>query len=122
MTSNYVRGMMSLARILMIALIAAFAAATVVHMATSSSMAFQTAMADSDGMGPDGCNGCLPNGGDDTATACDTVCAPPFMATIAVGTYLAAAVPTTLVPNLTDVEVGHLGPPEPYPPRSFVLS
>jgi hypothetical protein len=110
----------SLARILAIVLLAVFAAGTVAHGASATSMALAmspAAMA-SGGMGD--CDKCPP-GDDGKVLFCSQFCLAPFAAIPAAAgvELLFAAAEVTASP--LQVMVGRTGPPDPSPPRIIIL-
>lgn len=105
-------------RILLVLLVALFAATGVVNATGASVMDLSMALSDS---GMAGCTGCE-TGTDDTASsACDTVCVSSGVATIA-----AVAVPGPVIVVRT-ARPDYRGPPgrtshpDPYPPRTLIL-
>ncbi|WP_157019375.1 hypothetical protein [Mesorhizobium xinjiangense] len=107
-------------RILTILMLAAFAAGSVVHAANAASMNMKMALTayDSGDMGD--CQDC-PDGSDDMQ-ACDNVCVSPILAVVPsgqAGLPRAETATESLVPHSV---VGRTGLPDPYPPRSIILS
>ena len=109
-----------LARILAIVLLAAFALGTVAHAARTTSMALAmsaSTMADGD-MGD--CEGCPDNDG--TTSTCGQVCLTPFVGIpAAVGVELPFVASSIARPALKAPD-GHVGSPNPSPPRTTFLN
>ncbi len=108
------------ARILLIVLLAAFAAGTILESAAAAAMAAQMTLAKSGTMDGSGCDGCTDNGRN--MPDCDFVCvAPVFAMSNAPGTPQPVAEVTAadaMVPGVA----GRTGPPDPFPPRIIVLN
>ena len=108
--------MKTLARLLFIGVILAFAAGSVVHAADMSGMNVDMA-AMTDGMAPD-CNGC---GGDDgngtVEKACPDVCVTPVIAILPAATAIAARDSDDPGFHAAELVNGPSGPPDPYPPK-----
>lgn len=113
--------MQKFARILVIAVLAAFAAGSVVHVASATTMSVKMALSDTGAMDMADCEGCGSSGGDgDGGLTCDIVCLAPLLANLSPDGVLAVspgASPTS--PAFYDF-VGRTGPPEPYPPRTLI--
>ncbi|RCK45986.1 hypothetical protein TH25_17325 [Thalassospira profundimaris] len=111
--------MSKLVRILVIVLLAAFAAGTVAHAASATSMTVKMSLADMNDGNVEDCPSC--SGDQGTVPVCDQVCVPSLVAA-PVGTALAlplfaydfAAAPMGDSASLS-------GPPDPYPPRTNIL-
>ena len=108
------------ARILTILMLAVFAAGSVVHTANTTSMNTTMALAVIDNGDLDNCQDC-PDGGDNMQS-CDYVCVSPVLAIVQSSESsqpATAAITEILVlrsmTGLTDL-------PNPYPPRSTILS
>lgn len=109
-------------RILVVALLAVFAAGSVVHATSTTTMAVKMALADGDTMEMADCTGCDTDGrGDDGGLACDLVCTAPFVADLATKFDLSGpvGVSTAGQKGIYDF-VGRTGPPDPYPPRTLI--
>lgn len=118
----YLRIMLNLARILVAALLAVFAAGSVVHATSATTMAVKMALADGATLDMSDCMGCDAEGsGDEGGQTCDLVCTAPFVADLGAGstTGLPAAVSTVEPKSVYDF-VGRTGPPDLHPPRSFI--
>ena len=111
--------MSRLARILVMVLLATFAAGTVAHAASATSMALKMSLADTNGGNVKDCPVCSDDEG--AVPVCDQVCVTPFAA-VSVGAALGlplfaydfAAAPLGDSASLT-------GTPDPYPPRTNIL-
>jgi len=107
-------------RIFMIMMLAAFAAGTVVHAANAATMSAKMTLAVIDGADMGDCQDCAD--GNDNMPPCDNVCISPILAVVPSGQVsLPGAETTTESPVLQSV-TGRTGPPDPYPPRSIILS
>lgn len=106
-------------RALLFVLVAAFASGTVAHAANATSMDLTMALESADTDMPD-CQGCPDDGS--RLPSCDTVCVTPFVAVIPVAAADMPVIHSPLaIPAVRQV-VGRTGPPDPYPPRSIILS
>lgn len=115
--------MQPLARILMIVLVAAFAAGSVAHAASATSIAVKMALAGAGGMNMTDCEWCGTDGDDDDADGtCDLVCVTTLIATVGCDTVPQPPVMTHAAGESVCGFVGRTGPPEPYPPRTLILS
>jgi hypothetical protein len=107
-------------RIFMIVVLAAFAAGTVAHAASAATMSMKMSLAAINGADMGDCQDC--SDGNDNMPPCDNVCISPILAVVPSGQpSLPGAQTTTESPVLQSV-VGRTGPPDPYPPRSTILS
>ncbi|MEQ9190961.1 MAG: hypothetical protein RLQ25_10730 [Alphaproteobacteria bacterium] len=108
------------ARIFAFALIAMFAAGTVVHAASATVMSVKVALSDGDVTDMAGCAGCRPSGNDEASNIlCDAICISPFSGTLNAERNfqrLVAASPSTFGEYKF---VGRIESPDPYPPRSL---
>lgn len=107
-------------RILMIVILAAFAAGTVVHAASAAVMTVKMALADSGSMDGADCDGC--SGDDEGAPSCDGICVAPLLAMANPGAALHVDIDAQTRGAAMHDAVGRTGPPDPSPPRSIVLS
>ncbi|MDZ5697081.1 hypothetical protein [Chelativorans sp. M5D2P16] len=107
-------------RVLTILVLAVFAAGSAVHAANAASMSVKMALAavDSGDMGD--CQDC-PDGSDDMQ-ACDDVCVSPILALVPSGPPGMPAAETTAESTVPRSVTGRTGLPDPYPPRSIILS
>jgi hypothetical protein len=104
------------ARLLLIGVILAFAAGSVVHAADMSGMSASMA-AMTDGMAPD-CDGCGGEDGSGTVEkACPDVCVTPAVAVLPAATTIAARDSDDAGFHVAGLIVGPTGPPDPYPPK-----
>lgn len=111
--------MATLVRALLIALVAAFAVGTVAHSASVTVMDVEMALSSAD-MGMSDCQGC-PDA-DGQTPSCDSICVTPVMAVLpSIRAGLPPATSCTVCFEVRSV-AGHTGPPDPYPPRSIILS
>jgi hypothetical protein len=108
------------ARILIFAMLAVFAAATTVHAAGTAAMDLKMAMAAAGGMDMDDRDGCGDTG--DGTMACDPVCATPLLAIASPDADLRAAAPGIFDKVSAKGILGQTGPPNPYPPPSLILN
>lgn len=107
-------------RILMIIVLAAFAAGTVVHAANAAAMGAKMTLAAIDGADMGDCQDCADGTGD--MPSCGNACVSPILAVVPSGQpSLQGAETTTENPILQSV-IGRTGPPDPYPPRTTILS
>jgi hypothetical protein len=108
------------ARILTILMLAVFAAGSVVHTANAASMNTTMALTAIDSGDMGNCQDC-PDGGNELQP-CDYICVSPVLAILRSGeSGLPAAVTITEKP--VDLSMsGRTGLPNPYPPRSTILS
>jgi hypothetical protein len=107
-------------RSLAILLLAAFTVGTVMHTAGAATMSVKMTLAAIDGADMGDCQDC-PDGNGDTPS-CDNACVSPILAVVPSGQpSLPGAETTTKSPVLQSV-TGRTGPPDPYPPRSIILS
>ena len=109
-------------RVLVVAFLAVFAAGSVVHATSLTTMAVKMALADSGPMDMADCAGCDSDGnGDKGGLACDLVCTAPFVADLGTGSTLSGPVAVSTATPKGDYDfVGRTGPPEPYPPRTLI--
>tara|TARA_R110000787_G_scaffold262422_10_gene368035 strand:+ start:509 stop:850 length:342 start_codon:yes stop_codon:yes gene_type:complete len=108
-------------RILMIALIAAFAVGTVAHAASNTAMSLKMVLADGGAMDMADCQGCGFDGdGENEGLSCDIVCVSPLLANLGVeAQVLQVSRPSLSTRSFYDL-AGRTGPPEPYPPRTLI--
>lgn len=107
-------------RIFMIVVLAAFAVGTVAHAANAATMSAKMSLAVIDGADMGDCKKCPDGKGD--VQPCDNACVSPILAVVPSGQpSLPGAETTTESPVLQSV-TGRTGPPDPYPPRSTILS
>lgn len=109
-------------RILVVALLAVFAAGSVVHATSTTTMAVKMALADGGPMDMADCTGCDADGnGDENGLACDLVCTAPSIAGSGAETALSVPVALSIAaPKGVSDFVGRTGPPDPYPPRTLI--
>lgn len=117
---GYLLGMSRLARILVVALLAAFATSSVVHVASATTISVKLALADGGAMDMADCEGC--GSGDTGGAPCDMVCIAPFVANVSAETAPAFPLSATAVTWVSRDFAGRTGPPDPYPPRTLILS
>jgi uncharacterized membrane protein len=111
--------MRRLARMVAIVLSLALVAGAVLHAAQATSMAMEMSVAaHSDGTMP-GCDGCP--GGADGGMACAKACVTPAAAVLPTGLPVVGTPVKTFEAAHVQALVGHLRPPDPYPPRTTVL-
>jgi hypothetical protein len=112
--------MTSFRRLLLIAVLATYVAGLGVLAATSGAMAGSMAMGEAGEMGD--CQGCDPVGGNDPASACDTPCLSPLMATLTSDTALWVPLSEQAVDAAGSSFASRAGPPDSSPPRPILLS
>jgi len=106
----------------MVLLIALFAAGMVVHTTNATIMSVAMAMTDSGGQGMPDCNGCDADGDNDRSASCGFPCV-----LLVVGTVDADVLFQPVADARTDAGRskglrGRVGPPEPDPPQTTILS
>jgi hypothetical protein len=106
--------------LLFIAVLATYVAGLGVLAATSSAMVGNMVMGEAGEMGD--CQGCDPAGGDDPASACDTPCLTPMMATLTADAALWVDELQQAAGAAGCSFASRSGPPDPSPPRSILLS
>lgn len=109
-------------RLLMIVVLAAFAAGSLVHAAGSSEMAATMLHAGEAPVTSADCEACDEGRTGDMGSACDLVCATNIVAAIPV-LQADGFVPLrrgTLVPAAARDLLGHVGPPAKQPPRTLI--
>jgi len=107
-------------RILMIMVLAAFAAGTVVHAANAATMSAKMTLAVIDGADMGDCQDCSDGNGD--MPPCDNVCVSPILAVVPSGQTSLPGAETTTDSFVLQSVTGRTGPPDPYPPRTTILS
>jgi len=112
--------MQKFARLFALILLAAFAAGSVVHAASATSMSVKMALSDSAAMDMADCEGCGSDDSSDGTLTCDIVCIAPLVASLSPDSFLAARPSSS--PKVSDSYdyVGRTGSPEPYPPRILI--
>lgn len=103
-------------RVLVILMLAAFAAGTVAQAASVAAMDAKMALTAVDGADKGGCQGC-PDGDGDTPP-CDTVCVSPVLAVVPAAEAALPEAEPAPASIVADGLAGAAGPPEPSPPRS----
>lgn len=114
--------MPSLVRILFVALLAVVAASSVVHAASTTTMAVKMALAEDGNMDMPDCTGCdADSDGAEGGLVCDLVCTAPFVANLGINSAvnIPVAVSTAEPAGVCDF-VGRTGVPDPYPPRTLI--
>ena len=107
-------------RIFMIMMLAVFAAGTVVHAASAAIMSAKMTLAVIDGADMGDCQDCPDGSGD--MQPCDNVCVSPIMAVVPSGQPGLPQVEATTESSVLQSVTGRTGSPDPYPPRSIILS
>ena len=110
-----------LARLLVIALLAVFAASSVAQASAATTMAARMALAADHGMGMEDCQACGSGDARKADAICDLACVPAPALT-ALGWDQAPAFVSTAshpAPAARDL-AGWTGPPDPHPPRSLL--
>lgn len=106
--------------ILMIIALAAFASGSVAQAATAADMSAKMTLAMIDGVAMGDCQDC-PDGSEDMQS-CDIVCVAPVLAVVPSGPLGLPEVEAAAGSLVPQDETGRTGPPDPYPPRSTILS
>jgi hypothetical protein len=106
------------ARLLAFVVAAAFVAATLVPVAGATAMAVAMSLADSGDGGP--CEGCADE--DDNLPACDQACVSFLPALPAGAASVVAPAVEAFKAAADEFKAGATGPPEPSPPKPFLLS
>lgn len=112
--------MKSRARIMIFVLLAAFALSTVSHAASTTAMSVKMAVGEATNMAD--CKGCGSNEGDDTSSTCDVACVTPLVATMNADKQLLSPSRRHSSDGRDYGFIGRTGPPDPHPPRSFILN
>ncbi|MGX1501071.1 hypothetical protein ACSSV1_006140 [Labrenzia sp. MBR-25] len=107
-------------RIFIIMLLAAFAAGTVVHTASAATMGAKMTLALIAGADMGDCQDCADGNGD--MPSCDNVCVSPILAVVPSAQLSLPGVETTTESPVLQSVTGRTGPPEPFPPRTNILS
>ena len=119
----YLRAMSRLARMLVLVLLAAFAAGTAAHAGMALGMAATPAEARSGDAAHDAgapvCPDCAP--GEEGLVACDLACASPFLAAAGPEAPPVAALGRGHEGAPHALAVGLRSPPDPFPPRTPIL-
>jgi hypothetical protein len=105
-------------RMTVIALLAMFAASTVVHAASATGMSLEMAMADDSGMDMADCVGCDDDGSGPDGLACDILCVAPMVGLLDSSAASDDIAPSSVLkPVAAYTFSGRTGPPDPFPPR-----
>ncbi|MAB12293.1 MAG: hypothetical protein CMI59_00090 [Parvibaculum sp.] len=104
----------------MILMLAAFAAGTVVHAVNAATMSAMMTLAAIDGADMGDCQDCADGTGD--MPSCDNACVSPILAVVPSDEPSLPGAETTTESLVLQSVVGRTGPPDPYPPRSIILS
>ncbi len=107
-------------RIFMIVVLAAFAAGTITHAVNAATMSMKMTLAAIDGAGMGDCKDCPGSKGD--VQPCDNACLSPILGVVPSGQPSLPGAETTTESLVLQSVVGRTGPPDPYPPRSIILS
>src|SRR3546814_890066 len=107
-------------RFLFFVVLATYVAGLGVFAASATAMAGNMVLGEAGEMGD--CQGCDPNGGDDPASACDTPCLAPMMATLSPDTAFPALLSEPACDAVGDRFASRTGPPDPSPPRPIILN
>ena len=106
-----------LTRVLIVVLLIGFAGAITVHNAASATMVVAMALGDNGGMA--GCDGCGTDG-DDDAARCDIVCITSLSVMVGADDANTVISGGSFTDGAAIGFIGRAGPPDPYPPRSFI--
>ncbi|MBO6720121.1 MAG: hypothetical protein JJ913_19430 [Rhizobiaceae bacterium] len=107
-------------RIFMIVVLAAFAAGTVAHAVNAATMSMKMTLAAIDGADMGDCKDCPDGKGD--VQPCDNACVSPILGVVPSGQPSLPHAETTTESLVLQSVAGRTGPPDPYPPRSIILS
>ena len=107
-------------RAFVILLLVVFSAGTVLHTTSAAAMNFEMTLVAIDGAGMGDCQDCT--GGGDNMPPCNTVCVSPALAVIPPIQAGVLVANTITASNIVYGVTGRTGRPEPYPPRSIILS
>ncbi len=107
-------------RIFMIMVLTAFAAGMVMHAANAATMSAKMTLAMIDGADMGDCQDCPDD--NDGMPPCDNVCMSPILAVVPSGQPGLPEAETTTESLVLQGVTGRTGPPDPYPPRSTILS
>lgn len=107
-------------RSLAILLLAAFTVGTVMHTVGAAAMSVKMTLAAVNGGDMGDCQEC-PDGNDDMP-ACDNLCVSPILAVVPSSQSGLPDAKTTTASLILQSVTGRTGPPDPYPPRSIILS
>lgn len=117
---SYIRIMSIARRLLLVAVLATYVVGLGVLAVTSGAMAGNMVMGEAGEMGD--CQGCDPVGGDDLASACDTPCLTPLMATLTSDAALWVSLSEQAIDAAGSSFASRTGPPDSSPPRSIHLN
>lgn len=110
------------ARILVVALIAVFAAWSSAHIATATTMSLEMAAMDGKAMDMADCNACDPGElGDQSSLSCDFACVSPVLADLVTSQVFTSSPMAEHVVRPVYDFAGRTYPPDPHPPRAFLL-
>ncbi|MFU0503816.1 hypothetical protein [Pseudaminobacter sp. NGMCC 1.201702] len=109
-----------LVRVLAVVFLAAFAAGTAAHAAAATNMSLKMSMATMDDGGMADCQDCP--GDDAQATACDQFCVTTLAAICPPAATEHPHVAASVSSPPAERSDGRTGPPDPYPPRTTLLS
>lgn len=107
-------------RIFMIMMLAAFAAGSVVYAVNAATMSAKMTLAAIDGADMGDCQDCADGNGD--MPSCDIVCVSSILAVVPTSQPILPGAETTTESPVLQSVTGRTGPPDPYPPRSIILS
>jgi hypothetical protein len=108
-------------RFLFFVVLATYVAGLGVFAASATAMAGNMVLGEAGEMGD--CQGCDPSGGDGPASACDTPCLAPMMATtLSPDTAFPALLSEPARAAVDDRFASLTGPPDPSPPRPIILN
>ncbi|MEO4045297.1 hypothetical protein AAFN47_27200 [Hoeflea sp. CAU 1731] len=107
-------------RIFMIAVFVAFAAGTMIHAANAATMSIKMTLVATDGADMGDCKDCPGSKGD--VQPCDNACLSPILGVVPSGQPSLPRAETTTESLVLQSVAGRTGPPDPYPPRSIILS
>lgn len=113
-------GMATYVRIFMIVVLAAFAAGTITHAVNAATMSTKMTLAAIDGADMGDCQDCP--GGKGDVQPCDYACLSPILGVVPSGQPSLPGAETTTESLVLQSVAGRTGPPDPYPPRSIILS
>jgi hypothetical protein len=103
-------------------LIALFAAGMVVHTTNATVMSVAMAMTDSGGQGMPDCNGCDADGDTDGSASCSFPCVPLVVGAVDADVTFQPVADARMDAGRSKGLRGRVGPPEPDPPQTTILS
>lgn len=106
--------------IFMIVVLAAFAAGTITHAVNAATMSMKMTLAAIDGADMGDCKDCPDSKGG--VQPCDNACVSPILAVVPSSQPSLPGAETSTQSLVLQSVAGRTGPPDPYPPRTIILS